>query len=181
MREQEMRLRVFRFLKARMRNMIMPAAVGIGLSAGACKTEGSLYMGPIPSDAAMVKSDVNREDVSVLGPEVSAADVPPNGQDVAAPVDQAVAFDLAPGPDAVDSGLADAAADVFAPLDGQPDLRYPEAGMKYMGPTPLDAAASEAGGEAGIIIAKYVAPMPDAARDGMLVVRYMAQMPDTGA
>ena len=53
--------------------------------------------------------------------------------------------------------------------------------MKYMGPMPLDTAASDTGVEAGAIIAKYVAPMPDAAEDLGLTVRYMAQMPDSGA
>jgi hypothetical protein len=156
MREQEMRLRVFRFLKARMRNMIMPAAMGIGLGGAGCLPQSAgVYSTPVPSDAAIVKSDANR--------------------------DQAIAFDLAPGTDAIDTGLGDAPADVFAPTDGQPDLRYPEAGMKYFAPIPIDAATTEAGGEAGPIIAKYVAPMPDAAIDLGLAVRYMAQMPDSGA
>jgi hypothetical protein len=177
MREQEMRLRVFRFLKARMRNMIMPAAVGIGLGGAGCFSQsGAVYSAPVPADAAMVKRDANRDvkfdDVITAGPEVS----PAGAREVPMGFDASL-----DGEGAVDSSLADVAADVFAPMDGQPDLRYPETGMKYMGPMPLDAATGEAGGEAGIIVAKYVAPMPDAARDGMLVVRYMAQMPDTGA
>ena len=196
MREQEMRLRVFRFLKARMRNMIMPAAVGIGLAGAGCLAKsGAVYSAPVPSDAAMVKSDTNRDvssdDVSFLGPEVSpsdacetpmASDVFLTGQDVAAPIDQAVA-DQAPDRDSDDSGLADAASDTFAPTDARlpADLGYPETGMKYMGPMPLDTGASDTGGEAGPIIAKYVAPMPDAAKDLGLTVRYMAQMPDSGA
>jgi hypothetical protein len=190
-----MRLRVFQFLKARMRNMLMPAAVGIGLAAGGCLAKsGAVYSASMPSDAAMVKSDVNRDvgdsDVSGSGPEVAsldtreaptASDVPLTGQDGATPDDQAVA-DQSAAMDAVDSGLSDAAADVFAPMDGIADLRYPETGgVKYMGPTPHDAATGEAGGEAGPIIAKYVAPMPDAANDLGLTVRYMAQIPDAGA
>jgi len=185
MREQEMRLRVFRFLKARMRNMIMPAAVGIGLAAGGCDAKAK-YMGPVPSDAAMVNRDVNYDDVTVSGPEVPpsetreaqvALDVPETGQDVATPIDQSVP-DQAPPQDVVDA-FAD------APINGRPDQGFPEGGMRYEGPMPrpdtgLDTGL-DTGGEAGPVIAKYIAPMPDAAIDLGLAVRYMAQMPDSGA
>ena len=40
MREQEMRLRVFQFLKARMRNMLLPATLGLGLAVAGCAREG---------------------------------------------------------------------------------------------------------------------------------------------
>jgi hypothetical protein len=54
MREQEMRMRVVRFLKIRMRNAILPAAVGIGLAVGGCAKEPGvvLYMAPVPADAS---------------------------------------------------------------------------------------------------------------------------------
>lgn len=191
MREQEMRLRVFRFLKARMRNMIMPAAVGIGLAAGGCDAKAK-YMGPMPSDAALVNRDVNHDDVIVSAPEVSppetreaplASDVPESGQDVATPIDLSVP-DQTPARDVVDA-FADGSADVPAPMDGRPDLSFPEGGVRYEGPMPrpdtgIDAGL-DTGGEAGPIIAKYIAPMPDAAIDLGLAVRYMAQMPDSGA
>lgn len=53
-REQEMRMRVLRFLKIRMRNAILPATVGIGLAVGGCVKEPGvvLYMAPMPSDAS---------------------------------------------------------------------------------------------------------------------------------
>jgi hypothetical protein len=150
----------------------------------------------MPSDAAMVKSeanrdvndDVNHHDVSGSGPEVllfdtreaaMASDVLTTGQDVATSVDEA-ADNQAPAVDAVDT-LADASADVFVPQDEKSDLRFPEAGMKYQGPMPPQDAGIDMGGEAGPIIAKYVAPMPDAANDLGLTVRYMAQMPDSAA
>ncbi len=170
-----MRLRAFRFLKTRMRNMIMPAAVGIGLAAGGCTKDAPVFVKygvPMPPDAALVNRDVSFRDVSVSGPEVSAADarevataldVPLTAPDVAAPTNRAVA-DQGPATDS-DSGLADAPADVFAPRDGNG----------------TSEAGGEAGGEAGPIISKYVAPMPDAANDLGLAVRYMAQMPDSGA
>jgi hypothetical protein len=179
MREQEMRSRVFGFLKARMRNMIMPVAVGIGLVAGGCaKTEDT---GAQPSDAAKVKCDVNHDDVLAVGPEVPPSETreAPMASDVA--VDQSVA-DQAPATDATDSGFAVAAMDVFAPMDGNTpiDQRLPETGSKYGVPNPMDSG-NDRGGEAGPIIAKYLAPTPDAAIDLGLVVRYMAPMLDSGA
>lgn len=176
MREQEMRLRVFQFLKARMRNMIMPAAVGIGLAAGGCLTKSeALYSAPLPSDAAMVKRDANRDanynDVAVSSPEAfpadtreaaMASDMPLTGQDVATSVDLSV-------------------GDVFAPMDEKSDLRFPEAGMKYQGPVPPPDSGIDTGGEAGPVIAKYLAPMLDAANDLGLAVRYMAPITDGGA
>ena len=36
MREQDMRLRIERFMKARLRNMLMPATLGLGLVVGGC-------------------------------------------------------------------------------------------------------------------------------------------------
>ena len=36
MREQDMRLRIERFMKARLRNMLMPATLGLGLALGGC-------------------------------------------------------------------------------------------------------------------------------------------------
>jgi hypothetical protein len=179
MREQEMRLRVFRFLKARMRNMIMPATVGIGLGGAGCFTQsGAVYSAPmVRSDA---NRDVDRDDVPVQGPDVSQPERPEaqaaadlaQVEDVAAAIDQGNAIDSVPGSEVIDSGLAD----VSSPRDARA-----ETGMKYMGPIPSDAAASEASSEAGQIFAKYVAPMLDAAADGMPVVRYMGPMPDAGA
>jgi hypothetical protein len=40
MREQDMRLRIERFLKARLRNMLRPAALGLGLALGGCDSDG---------------------------------------------------------------------------------------------------------------------------------------------
>ena len=174
--------------------MIMPAAVGIGIAAGSCSSEPrSLYMGPLPSDAATVRSDANPDanytDVSVSGPEVLlsdtreaalASDVPLTGQDGASSVDQSV-DDQAPARDGVDT-LADATTDVLAPMDGKLDLGIPEAGMKYQGPIPPpDTGIIDTGSEVGPIIAKYLAPMQDAANDLGLVVRYMAPIADSAA
>ncbi len=40
MREREMRERVERFLRTRLRNVLLPAALGLGLTVGACNTDG---------------------------------------------------------------------------------------------------------------------------------------------
>jgi hypothetical protein len=179
MREEEMRSRVFGFLKARMRNMIMPAAVGIGLVAGGCaKTKDT---GIQPSDAAMVKRDVNHDDVPAVKSEVSPSETREAPMESDVPADHAVA-DQSPATDTTDSGFADAAMDVFAPMDGNTpiDQRLPETGSKYGVPNPMDSGIDR-GGEAGSIIAKYLAPTPDATIDLGLVVRYMAPMLDSGA
>jgi hypothetical protein len=39
MREREMRQRVERFLQARLRNMLLPATLGLGLAVGACNSD----------------------------------------------------------------------------------------------------------------------------------------------
>ena len=40
MREQEMRQRVERFLQTRLRKMLLPATLGLGLAVGACNSDG---------------------------------------------------------------------------------------------------------------------------------------------
>ena len=40
MREREMRLRVERFLQTRLRSMLMPATLGLGLALGGCASDG---------------------------------------------------------------------------------------------------------------------------------------------
>jgi hypothetical protein len=77
--------------------------------------------------------------------------------------------------------FADASSDFPGPMAGKPDLGLPEGGVRYEGPMPRPDTGIDASGEAGPIIAKYIAPMPDAAIDLGLAVRYMAQMPDSGA
>ncbi len=169
MREQEMRQRVFRFLKARMRNMIMPATVGIGLAVGSCTTGTSVYSAPIREDAS-------------LGQDVQAnADGPVPRQDAQANADargaDGPAADLAP--------VADVARDTVLPGDvpiygsdvSLLDLRDAEAvdsGAVDLGQTDSGAVDSAT----DTMITKYMAPILDAGADGTPVVRYMAQLPD---
>lgn len=108
MREQEMRNRIFGFLKARMRGMVFPATVGLGIAVSACSSRAAqtppdaAYMAPFPQDAAR---DLP-EPVVLYG-----ADVP------RAPLDQVVATDTEEPMDStpsIDSG------------DSRPSLDEPE-------------------------------------------------------
>ncbi len=180
MSEQQMRMRVFRFLKARMRNMIMPATVGIGLAvAGGCTQSDStpvysapmdalsgpdaVYSAPLLQDASDTKQDAPTvPDLAKLdAPKVAdtAADV---GRDVASPED-APTTDALAGETGADTRRYDAQGEV-------PWVKYG---------SPFDAGILDAQTEAGQIIAKYIAPIPDAGIDATdPVVRYMASMPD---
>jgi hypothetical protein len=176
MSEQQMRQRVFRFLKARMRNMIMPATVGIGLAvAGGC-TESSVsptYAAPVYNDAAAGKQDVPR------APDLAAPD---SGKPDSANPDSPVVADVA----------ADSLPDVPSPLDTSPsDALAGETGVDMrrldspidMPPvkygSPFDSGILDSQSEAGQVIAKYIAPIPDAGVDTSgPVTRYMAVMPD---
>jgi hypothetical protein len=154
MREQEMRMRVFRFLRVRMRNMIVPATIGIGIAAGACGSNEpvSKYMGPIPSDAAQrdVAQDVAKDEGPMPSPDGPMA--PPEVLYGAAWPVEAGTLDL--------GGVDVAAVDLAGHVDFGP--------------------ATDSGLDSGSIIAKYIAPMLDAASDGMPVVRYGTPSFDAG-
>ena len=175
MREQEMRMRVFRFLKARMRNMIMPATVGIGLAVGGCAKEGlhasdaaafrdsggipiysAVFPGPdsaSPSQTDVLPgrdADVPTTDGSAPSPDLAGRDTPVNGSDMAPPKD-------ANGPDTSER-------DAVAPNDQA---------------VALDSGARDSGADLGGIFTKYIAPIPDAAPDSTTVVpMYSAITPD---
>jgi len=176
MREHEMRMRAFRFLKARMRHMLMPATVGIGLAVGGCSDPRSLYMGPMPSDAG-TDAVVANHDIAADGRDGLVDFLPP---DLAQPdLDAQLLADLSPDKSPADSAIpldgatvADAVSEAGY-TDSVPDL----GGMKYIAPF-LDAAPADAPVDSAI--AKYVAPMPDASVGDMPAMRYLAQMPDAG-
>lgn len=159
MREQDMRLRVFRFLKARMRNMIMPATVGIGLAVGGCAKEGvSAADSAAPADTTVASHDTQAQ---------PRFDVPadlPNGPE--APADMladVAAHDTAPDtsvgkPDAPGDTRDVAPGDQAVAIDGGSDTAGIDVGgMKYVAPLP------DAGPELGGM--KYIAPFFDAAVD----------------
>jgi hypothetical protein len=199
MREQEMRMRVFRFLKARMRNMIMPATVGIGLAMGGCAKEGALTEA---EDAGTPHTDVLGPDSQALGPDQAAPgpDQAAPGPDLAVPgTDQAV-----PGPDLgsqepdaqiLADGPPDLARDILSdpvPVYGDgfgvdllkldaADAPTPDAAVPADEGVASDGAGIDSDKDLGSITVKYIAPIPDAAADtGTVVALYTAQTPDAG-
>ncbi len=176
MREQEMRLHVFRFLKTRMRNMIMPATLGIGLAVGGCDGAVARYAAPVSPDAPSTQDTASdsrlNQDTAAPVPDLSV------GRDLPADVGAESVPDLALSQDGqpADVAVAEAGPDTRR-LDGKDDLPL----VKYG--SPFDAGVSDgvidSRTEDGQVIAKYVAPMPDAAVDtNGPVMRYMAVMPD---
>ena len=182
MREYEMRQRVFRFLKARMRNMIMPATVGLGLAVGGCAREGTVT----GTDAAQMQKDTPSATSEVLGPD-SATPGP----------DQAVAD--SPEAQANRDAVADLgrepgreAVPVYGSDVSLPDLRKddgPDAATSDAAPPTDQAVALDVGGidvgkadgpkadgnsDLGSIITKYIAPIPDAASDTGVAPVYIA-------
>ena len=178
MREQEMRMRVFRFLKARMRNMIMPATVGIGLAAGGCHISSSaVYEAPWPpEDASTSKSDVLGADSTTPGSDVamSGSDVAGSGADLAASSPEAQKVDAVADVSRVpvDASDARASTDLVVAVDGAGlDVGRADA-------TPAGDAATDLGST----VTKYLAPQPDAAPEvGRIAPDYIAQIPDASS
>lgn len=151
MREHEMRMRVVRFLKVRMRNMILPATLGLGLSAG-CR------------DATVETTPTQKRDSAAPGPGFPIYSIPfppeagPDGpSDSPSPDLAAQAPDVPASPET--APVVDAAAAVDEP------------------PATIDGGAVEAGTEVGGMTTKYVGSMPP---DAGTVLRYMAPMPYSG-
>lgn len=178
MREHEMRTRALQFLKARMRNMIMPATVGIGLAVGACSDPKSLYMGPMPSDAGHDVL-VNKHDATASPDTPPRADVLASGE-VLGPETARDTRDAPSAGDLLVDTLAAAdgggGVDVLAGEVGG-DMPSDLGGMKYVAPF-VDASPADA--PADTAVAKYIAPMPDAGPGDLPVMKYMAQVPDPG-
>ncbi len=196
MREQEMRMRVFRFLKARMRNMIMPATVGIGLAVGgACENSKAVPMYGVPwtPDAAIASHDSSvRQDVPAgdLGSTADALvpDLAPTGRDAVAGAD--LVADSAPDASSTrDLAAADlAVADAAPSVDRARDLVDAKDTLASLDSESMDSGAdttnvadsspADAASDVNSIITKYGSPSPDAGADGTTVVRYAAQAPD---
>lgn len=205
MREHEMRMRVFEFLKARMRNMLLPATVGIGLAVGGCAKEGTgdgdasahldaipIYSAPLPDggttsgDAAVPQPDGARpgEDLApgkaevAVAPEVGAE--ASNGSDVSV-ADGASSKDGAMGPDqavALDSAGRDSGGIDGADRDARSDAGRRDSALPDIVAlyiAPIPDAAL------GDVATKYIAPNPDAADKPGPVPLYMAVLPDAGA
>jgi len=194
MREQEMRLRVFRFLRARMRNMIMPATMGLGLAISGCTTSSAtpVYSGQFPDDAAATKSDILGADSVAQGPDLAVADTRDtrvgddasndSAHDVLAVEDVAgdaadaendsqhdalAIVDHPAGSDGV--SIDSAIADGLAKIDADTDLDAIV--TKYLAPF-YDAATVDSPADLGLI-ARYHAPMPkEAIGNEVLKIRY---------
>jgi hypothetical protein len=177
MREQEMRLRINRFLKARMSQTLMPAAMGLGLALAGCGEGKSLYMGPLPTDGPVRKDALVEagpaplyaspmDGPTPLGPDAFLTDTPIYSAPLPDARDALVDGSDASLPDARDAQASDAFAADATTID---------AGT--MDATP----ALDGGADLGAVVAKYIAPMPDAGpQDGTPVLRYMASFPDSG-
>lgn len=152
MRERDMRDRVQNFLRTTMRNVVMPASVGLGLALAGCGGSDepvAKYMGPMPDATA----DVPVQTDGPVGKYMSPL------------------FDA--GPD--DAGATDAGTADVTPVPLYMAAQ-PDAGpiTKYMGPMPTDAgpvpmymavqpdaAAKDAGSNP---VLRYMAIQPDAAQ-----------------
>jgi hypothetical protein len=182
MREQEMRMRVFQFLRARMRNMLMPATLGLGLAVGACADPAPIYSAVSP-DA----SDSNPP-IPIYG---LFSDVrPPNLPDAAPdPVDAATPPDTSLAPDGRD-GPPDESVALDAPiLDTGGDRIWVKYGAPDAGSGPdvrldssaLDTAGDVSGGGETSLPVRYAAVMPPDADDAPRAMPlYLAPPPREG-
>jgi hypothetical protein len=183
MREQEMRRRVFRFLKARMRNMIMPATVGLGFAVGGCASEGntSLESGPVQDSAA---SDVPVYSAPIPDGSLPWADSGAAGQDASSGTPNAKSDAIANlPPDAINSDAASVDSSQAGVADVAPSLdqRVAIDGDGIDGGSVDATLARDARDDLGGIVTKYIAQIPDASPDsGGVAPLYQAQVPDAG-
>jgi len=186
MREQEMRLRVFRFLRARMRNMIMPATVGIGLAVGGCAKENAtpIYSAPLQDSSAPGQTDV----LLVSDTQPGAPDNAVPGTDSAAPGKE-VAPDTSEVPVVADAASDGIGRDVpIYGVDMRPPRDLPPADVlgQDVPAKPDQAVAVDGGGiDTGTdlgSITKYGVPIPDAASEKPVIVPlYTTVFPDAAA
>jgi hypothetical protein len=136
MREQDMRQRVQRFLQARLRNMLAPATLGLGLAMAGCPSSGN----DATDDAGALVNQDGAPDQQFA--PAYMAQLPKD-----AGPDQATTKYIAPIPDAGPE-LPLVQPDYMAPM--------PDAGpvARYM------AVMPDAGREVGQIIALYMAQLP---------------------
>lgn len=125
MKEKEIRDRIQGFLKRTARTVVVPASVGLGLSAAACNRT-SLHGSPAdaamdaakPSDAAFVSPDTN-----VASPDMALGrDLP----ELLPPYMAVIIPDARPDLQAIDGSPdagPEAGIDLAAPSDGEPDSR----------------------------------------------------------
>ncbi len=136
MREREMRQRIERFLQTRLRRMLAPATLGLGLAMTGCPSSG---LDATDDGGAAISRDAQADQGAVMK---YLAPIPDAGQEKATP---APAY-MAPMPDSGAVALYSAALP-----DAGPDNRP---AMRYMAQAP-DASPDERE-----IIALYMAQLP---------------------
>ncbi len=135
MRERDMRLRVERFLQSRLRSMLMPATMGLGLALGGCA-----------SDALVADDGGKRDGVAVdVGPAPKyMAQLPDAGKDM-----QAVPIYSVVQPRDAGAELPQAQPEYVAPM--------PDSGL----PIRYAAVMPDAGRDLGGMVAVYTSQFPD--------------------
>jgi hypothetical protein len=164
-----MRRRVEQFLQTRLRRMLAPATLGLGLAMTGCP---SSALDATEDAGALVKKDGGAD----FGGPVAVYSAP--APDAGGPVANQ---DAGTSPVVPDVGVTPVKKDSGADFGG-PVAVYsapaPDAGpvaTKYLAPVP------DASREAPLPMPEYMAPLPDAAREvPMAQPDYMAQMPDSG-
>ncbi len=149
MREREMRQRVERFLQIRLRNMLMPATLGLGLALGGC---GSTTMDSGDDGGHATAKDVATADQQ-LAPDADLSEAGGSARDTGM-----IAKYMAPLPDA-GADAQGAAALYMAPMYMAQQLPDSGPAVRYMAQQPPDAAADADIGH-GVVI--YMAIFPEA-------------------
>jgi hypothetical protein len=156
MREREMRQRVESFLQTRLRKMLAPATIGLGLAMTACPTSG---LDSNDDGGALVSKDSGADQGPVLK---YMAPIPPDAGATAVYMAQ----------------MPDAGPEAPAP---QPDYMAPiprDAGTEALMPQPEYMAQMPDARLDTSPVLRYMAQMPDAAPDlGRNVALYMAPLP----
>jgi hypothetical protein len=156
MREREMRQRIERFLQTRLRRMLAPATIGIGLAMTGCP---SSDINTTDDGGALVNKDSGTDlgMVAVYSAPAPDASGTPANKDSGSP--------LPPVPTS-DAGTDQLVTKYLAPV--------PDAGREASMPQPDYMAQMPDSGP----VLRYMAQMPDAAPDlGRNVAIYMAQLP----
>jgi hypothetical protein len=179
MREQEMRECVGHFLKARMRAMLLPATLGLGLAVAGCDKE-ALESTDDSGTSSQIEAGVTHPDT-----QIEAGATHPDTQ-IAPPI---VTKYIAQLPDAnvapaYMAQLPDAGT-VTKYIAQLPDAalvtkyiaQLPDANIapEYMAQMP-DARVKDAMSPDSGMMVRYMAPLPN---PGQPVLLYMAQYPDT--
>jgi hypothetical protein len=143
MRERDMRLRVERFIQTRLRSMLMPATLGLGMALGGCNSDG---LNADDGGDPTANQDAAGNTDTYVAPQSDAEDKKDTGMvtKYMAPVYSAMVPDAGPE-------LPIGAPDYMAPIVKH-DAGIP---VRYMAQMPPDA-------DPGTAVAMYIAQIPKA-------------------